>query len=100
MNPGKNNPPTSRRDARWFLVVAAGLTVIACLLAFTVIDGLMHGAVSSMTRLAPKTLYTLADDARMYRFTLIWHSVIAGVLLMLAGVAVRVSRALGPHRKP
>ncbi|WP_347903300.1 hypothetical protein [Pseudomonas purpurea] len=96
----KPTPPASRRDARLFLGFAAALAVMACLIAFTVADGLMHGAINSMTRFGPKTLYTLAEDARMYRFTLIWHSVIAGALLILAGVSFQVSRALAPDRKP
>lgn len=84
------HPPPYRESRVTFWLMNLAYLLITCaagLLAYAVIDGLIHGAISTMNRRRPDVVYTLAQQPRMYWFWIIWHSISALGLIALEAAA-------------
>ncbi|MFJ7796932.1 hypothetical protein [Pseudomonas sp. NPDC096950] len=83
------HPPPYRESRITLWLMNLVYLLIACsagLLGYAVVDGLIHGSISTMNRHGPVVIYKLAQQPRMYWFLIVWHSASAlGLLALGAG---------------
>ncbi|RON58714.1 hypothetical protein [Pseudomonas frederiksbergensis] len=69
------HPPPPTGHTEWLLIFVSVMVIVAaCLLGYMVIEGLIEGRISNMSRGASYDVYSFAQRPRHYWFTIIGHT--------------------------
>ncbi|WP_213942159.1 hypothetical protein [Pseudomonas sp. dw_612] len=87
-------PPTHRTE--WLLIFVSVMVIVAAsLLGYMVIEGLIDGRISNMSRGKSYEVYSLAQKPRLYWFTIIGHTFWVLVLTAMGLGTIWLVRKIG-----